>query len=105
MDPNTNSITSRNSVLNMIDLAGSEKLNETESNSGETGYINKSLFALANVINKLAEGKKKHIPYRDSKLTRLLSMALGGNSYITVICNVSPSATNFYQTLSTLRFA
>ena len=46
-----------------------------------------------------------HIPYRDSKLTRLLSMALGGNSLITVICNVSPSANNFFQTLSTLRFA
>ena len=105
MDPDTNSITSRNSILNMVDLAGSEKLHETESQSGETGYINKSLFVLANVINKLAEGKKMHIPYRDSKLTRLLSMALGGNSLITVICNVSPSANNFFQTLSTLRFA
>lgn len=102
---NDSDITTRYSVLNLVDLAGSEKLNESESQSGETGYINKSLFVLANVINKLAEGKKMHIPYRDSKLTRLLSMALGGNSFITIICCCSPSAISFFQTLSTLRFA
>ena len=65
------------SCLNLIDLAGSERINEYESKNittGETGYINKSLFVLAHVINKLAEnntGKKIHIPYRDSKLTIL----------------------------------
>ena len=99
------------SCLNLVDLAGSERINEYESKNvttGETGYINKSLFVLANVINKLAEnnqGKKIHIPYRDSKLTRLLSQALGGNSLTTIICTVSPAAFNYYQTLSTLRFA
>ena len=100
---------SRFSCLNLIDLAGSERISEYESKnegSGETGYINKSLFVLANVINKLAENKKNnHIPYRDSKLTRLLSQALGGNSLTTIICTVSPAAINYYQTLSTLRFA
>ena len=47
----------------------------------------------------------KHIPYRESKLTRILSLALGGNSLTTIICTVSPALMNFYQTLSTLRFA
>ena len=103
--------TNKYSCLNLIDLAGSERINEYESKNvttGETGYINKSLFVLAHVINKLAEnnqGKKIHIPYRDSKLTRLLSQALGGNSLTTIICTVSPAALNYYQTLSTLRFA
>ena len=102
---------SKYSCLNLIDLAGSERINEYETKNittGETGYINKSLFVLANVINKLAEnpqGKKIHIPYRDSKLTRLLSQALGGNSLTTIICTVSPASINYYQTLSTLRFA
>jgi hypothetical protein len=65
----------RYSMLNLVDLAGSERLNEFDNKSdtlGETGYINKSLFILSNVINKLAEGKSTHIPYRDSKLTRIL---------------------------------
>ena len=102
---------SKYSCLNLIDLAGSERINEYETKNittGETGYINKSLFVLANVINKLAEnpqGKKIHIPYRDSKLTRLLSQALGGNSLTTIICTISPASINYYQTLSTLRFA
>ena len=95
--------------MNLVDLAGSERLNEFEVRGnemmGETGHINKSLFVLANVINKLAEGKKKHIPYRDSKLTRILGDALGGNSLAAIICTVSPAAMNFHQTLSTLRFA
>ena len=64
------------SCLNLVDLAGSERLHENETKSdviGETGYINKSLFTLAKVVNKLAKsGQSKHIPYRDSKLTRLL---------------------------------
>ena len=74
-------------------------------NNNETGYINKSLFALSNVINKLSENKNNYIPYRDSKLTRLLSVALGGGSLVSIICNISPSANNFFQTVSTLRFA
>lgn len=94
--------------MNLVDLAGSERLSEYDNkkdNNGETGHINKSLFILANVINKLAEDKHTHIPYRDSKLTRILSNALGGNSLTAIICNVSPAAINHYQTLSTLRFA
>lgn len=96
------------SMLNLVDLAGSERLNEFDCKSdhlGETGYINKSLFVLSNVINKLAEGKSAHIPYRDSKLTRILQMALGGNSLTAIICTISPASINYYQTLSTLRFA
>jgi hypothetical protein len=99
----------RFSTLNLVDLAGSERLNEFEVRQpellGETGHINKSLFILANVVNKLAEGKRQHIPYRDSKLTRILSEALGGNSLASIICTVSPAGMNFHQTLSTLRFA
>lgn len=99
----------RYACLNLVDLAGSERLNEFDSKSttqtGEAGYINKSLFVLAHVVNKLAEGKTKHIPYRDSKLTRILSMALGGNSLASIICTISPAAMNYQQTLSTLRFA
>ena len=101
----SNISTTKNSILNLVDLAGSEKLTQGKNSNSETGYINKSLFVLANVINKLAEGKNNYIPYRDSKLTRLLSVALGGNSLITIICNVSPSASNYFQTLSTFRFA
>ena len=101
------------SCLNLVDLAGSERINERENQKkhiGETGYINKSLFMLTNVINKLAENssninKKVYIPYRDSKLTRLLSQSLGGNSLTTIICTISPAMMNYYQTLSTLRFA
>ena len=98
----------KHSMLNLIDLAGSERLTEFEHKRdtlGETGHINKSLFILSNVINKLAEGKHSHIPYRDSKLTRILSMALGGNSLTAIICTISPASVNHYQTLSTLRFA
>ena len=99
----------RYACLNLVDLAGSERLNEFDSKNltqvGEAGYINKSLFVLAHVVNKLAEGKTKHIPYRDSKLTRILSMALGGNSLASIICTISPAAMNYQQTLSTLRFA
>ena len=95
--------------LNLVDLAGSERLNEFEVKGqeqlGETGHINKSLFILSNVINKLAEGRQQHIPYRDSKLTRILSQALGGNSLSAIICTISPAAMNLNQTLSTLRFA
>lgn len=99
-----------------MDLAGSERLQDEDKGSEaneETAYINKSLFVLSNVISKLARPKKKysrflcsaHVPFRDSKLTRLLSSALNGNSLTMVICTLSPAAMNFCQTLSTLRFA
>ena len=107
-DNEKNAIRNKYSLLNLVDLAGSERINKEERNNNynnETGYINKSLFALSNVINKLSENKNNYIPYRDSKLTRLLSVALGGGSLVTIICNISPSANNFFQTVSTLRFA
>ena len=89
----------KHSMMNLVDLAGSERLNEFDYKSdtlGETGFINKSLFILSNVINKLAEGKSGHIPYRDSKLTRILQMALGGNSLTAIIATCSPASCNYY---------
>ena len=109
MDEENNAVYNKYSLLNLVDLAGSERVNKDENsnvvNNNETGYINKSLFALSNVIKKLSENKNIHIPYRDSKLTRLLSVALRGGSLVTIICNISPSASNYFQTVSTLRFA
>jgi alpha-tubulin suppressor-like RCC1 family protein len=96
----------RASVFNLVDLAGSERLNDSGSSSvTETSHINKSLFVLTKVINKLADGPVGHIPYRDSKLTRILSNALGGNSLTAIICTIAPAAANISLSLSTLRFA
>lgn len=93
--------------LFLVDLAGSEKVGKTGA-SGQTleeaKKINKSLSALGNVINSLTDGKSQHIPYRDSKLTRILQESLGGNSRTTLIINCSPSSYNDSETLSTLRF-
>eukprot|EP00742_Colponemidia_sp_Colp-10_P009911 GILJ01010847.1.p1 GENE.GILJ01010847.1~~GILJ01010847.1.p1 ORF type:complete len:1320 (+),score=209.23 GILJ01010847.1:152-4111(+) len=109
LDPNTNlplRSAIKFSTLNLVDLAGSERISESGASSlGETGHINKSLFVLANVINKLAEGRRGHVPYRDSKLTRILQSALGGNSLTVIICTVSPALANVNLTHSTLRFA
>src|SRR6195952_3273084 len=91
----------------LVDLAGSEKVGKTGA-SGQTleeaKKINKSLSALGMVINNLTDGKSSHIPYRDSKLTRILQESLGGNSRTTLIINCSPSSYNDQETLSTLRF-
>ena len=93
--------------LFLVDLAGSEKVGKTGA-SGQTleeaKKINKSLSALGMVINSLTDGKSTHIPYRDSKLTRILQESLGGNSRTTLIINCSPSSYNAEETLSTLRF-
>ena len=93
--------------LFLVDLAGSEKVGKTGA-SGQTleeaKKINKSLSALGMVINSLTDGKSTHIPYRDSKLTRILQESLGGNSRTTLIINCSPSSYNDQETLSTLRF-
>ncbi|CAG8567315.1 5047_t:CDS:10 [Diversispora eburnea] len=93
--------------LSLVDLAGSEKVGKTGA-SGQTleeaKKINKSLSALGMVINALTDGKSTHIPYRDSKLTRILQESLGGNSRTTLIINSSPSSFNEAETLSTLRF-
>ncbi|KAG7452472.1 kinesin heavy chain [Guyanagaster necrorhizus] len=93
--------------LYLVDLAGSEKVGKTGA-SGQTleeaKKINKSLSALGMVINALTDAKVKYIPYRDSKLTRILQESLGGNSRTTLIINCSPSSYNEAETLSTLRF-
>lgn len=93
--------------LFLVDLAGSEKIGKTGA-SGQTleeaKKINKSLSALGMVINSLTDGKSSHVPYRDSKLTRILQESLGGNSRTTLIINCSPSSYNDVETLGTLRF-
>jgi len=102
------------SLINLVDLAGSEKAGQTGAQGDrlkEGCAINKSLSALGNVIEKLADrstGKAKAnavIPYRDSKLTRLLQNALGGSSKTVMICAISPASSNYEETLSTLRYA
>eukprot|EP00923_Selenidium_pygospionis_P020368 GHVN01035228.1.p2 GENE.GHVN01035228.1~~GHVN01035228.1.p2 ORF type:complete len:749 (-),score=119.75 GHVN01035228.1:1109-3355(-) len=94
--------------LYLIDLAGSEKLSKTgaEGMTMEEGkLINKSLSCLGNVINALTNPKGRgHIPYRDSKLTRVLQDSLGGNSQTCLICTASPALDNEAETLSTMRF-
>ena len=93
--------------LFLVDLAGSEKVGKTGA-SGQTleeaKKINKSLSALGMVINSLTDGKSTHVPYRDSKLTRILQESLGGNSRTTLIINCSPASYNEQETISTLRF-
>jgi len=96
----------RGAKLTLVDLAGSEKVGKTGA-AGQTldeaKSINKSLSALGNVINALTTSGA-HIPYRDSKLTRLLSDSLGGNSRTLLIVTGSPSSSNVDETISTLRF-
>ncbi|XP_067012644.2 uncharacterized protein [Anabrus simplex] len=93
--------------LLMIDLAGSERGAVTGGKGKrfcEGSNINKSLLALGNCVNALADGQK-HIPYRDSKLTRLLKDSLGGNCKTVMIANVSPSSKTFEETFNTLNYA
>ncbi|KAJ2461222.1 hypothetical protein GGF42_000336 [Coemansia sp. RSA 2424] len=93
--------------LFLVDLAGSEKVGKTGATGQtleEAKKINKSLSALGMVINALTDGKSTHIPYRDSKLTRILQESLGGNSRTTLIINCSPSSFNSAETVGTLRF-
>ncbi|XP_018329518.1 kinesin-like protein KIF3A [Agrilus planipennis] len=94
--------------LNLVDLAGSERLIRTQATGDglkEATNINQSLSVLSNVIATLAEGKGGHVPYRSSKLTRLLQNSLGGNSKTTIIATVSPASMDFEETHSTLRYA
>ena len=97
------------SKLNLVDLAGSERADKTGASGKhlkEGAAINKSLSALGNVINALSSGTRGgHIPYRDSKLTRLLQESLGGNSRTVMIATISPAADNYEETLSTLKYA
>jgi kinesin family protein 5 len=103
----TVSLESKTGKLFLVDLAGSEKVKKTGAQGKlleEAKNINKSLSCLGNVINALTDGKSRYIPYRDSKLTRMLQDSLGGNSRTTLIINCSPSTYNDFETLSTLRF-
>lgn len=96
-------------TLSIIDLAGSERASATK-NRGERllegANINKSLLALGSCINALCDPRKKnHVPYRNSKLTRLLKFSLGGNCRTVMIVCVSPSSQHFDETQNTLRYA
>jgi centromeric protein E len=96
----------RVSTLHFVDLAGSERMAQagTKGQRAKEGmHINKSLLFLGVVISRLSEGEK-YIPFRDSKLTRMLQSSLGGNSRTAIICNVSPALSNLDHTISTLRF-
>uniref|UniRef100_T1J1J4 Kinesin-like protein n=1 Tax=Strigamia maritima TaxID=126957 RepID=T1J1J4_STRMM len=88
--------------LNLVDLAGSERQGERLK---EATKINLSLSALGNVISALVDGKSSHIPYRDSKLTRLLQDSLGGNAKTVMVANIGPASYNYDETLTTLRYA
>ncbi|KAI0164704.1 kinesin-domain-containing protein [Xylariaceae sp. FL1272] len=114
----------RVSTLSLIDLAGSEKAAETKERRQEGSHINKSLLTLGTVISKLSEHKEKegkgvekdstkHLPYRDSKLTRLLQGALSGNSLVSILCTIQTGSagsaasanTHATETINTLKFA
>ncbi|KAG0584179.1 hypothetical protein KC19_3G191000 [Ceratodon purpureus] len=98
--------------LHLVDLAGSERAKRTGADGlrfREGVHINKGLLALGNVISALGDDKKRkeggHVPYRDSKLTRLLQDSLGGNSSTVMIACVSPADSNAEETLNTLKYA
>ncbi|KAJ8595149.1 kinesin-domain-containing protein [Rhizopogon salebrosus TDB-379] len=97
------------SVLSLIDLAGSEKATSDKERTREGKYINTSLLTLGSVIGTLAENASKnkndHVPYRNSKLTRLLQPSLSGDARISVICTINPDANAVPESTSTLLFA
>ena len=92
----------------MVDLAGSERIAKTGATGDrlkEATKINLSLSTLCHVISSLTDPKSTYIPYRDSKLTRLLQDSLGGNTKTVMIANVGPADYNFDETMNTLRYA
>ncbi|XP_056404253.1 kinesin-like protein KIF3B [Hyla sarda] len=94
--------------LNLVDLAGSERQTKTGAQGErlkEATKINLSLSALGNVISALVDGRSTHIPYRDSKLTRLLQDSLGGNAKTVMVANIGPASYNVEETLTTLRYS
>ncbi|KAM4646725.1 LOW QUALITY PROTEIN: kinesin-like protein KIF17 [Amazona ochrocephala] len=98
----------RAAKLNLVDLAGSARQSKTGAMGErlkEAIKINLSLSALGNVISALVDGKCKHVPYRDSKLTRLLQDSLGGNTKTLMVVCLSPADNNYDESLSTLRYA
>ncbi|XP_050551937.1 kinesin-like protein Klp68D isoform X2 [Spodoptera frugiperda] len=93
--------------LNLVDLAGSERQRKTGASAErlrEASRINQALSSLGNVISALAENSP-HVPYRDSKLTRILQDSLGGNSKTIMIANIGPASYNYDETITTLRYA
>ncbi|KAM9648527.1 kinesin-like protein KIF9 isoform 1-T4 [Morphnus guianensis] len=97
-----------NSKINLIDLAGSERLSKTGSEGQvlkEATYINKSLSFLEQIIIALADPKRDHIPFRQSKLTHVLKDSLGGNCNTVLVANICGEAVHVEETLSSLRFA
>ncbi|KIJ17540.1 hypothetical protein PAXINDRAFT_73078 [Paxillus involutus ATCC 200175] len=97
------------SVLSLIDLAGSEKATSDKERTREGKYINTSLLTLGSVIGTLAENAAKnktdHVPYRNSKLTRLLQPSLSGDARISVVCTINPDVNAVTESTSTLQFA
>ncbi|XP_043477785.1 kinesin-like protein KIF3A isoform X2 [Leptopilina heterotoma] len=94
--------------LHLVDLAGSERQSKTKASGvrlREATKINLSLSTLGNVISALVDGQSSHVPYRNSKLTRLLQDSLGGNSKTLMCANISPADLNYDETISTLRYA
>ena len=94
--------------LNLVDLAGSERQAKTGATGDrlkEATKINLSLSALGNVISALIDGKSTYVPYRDSKLTRLLQDSLGGNAKTVMVANLGPASYNYDESLTTLRYA
>ncbi|CAN1190541.1 Kinesin-like protein KIN-7G [Linum perenne] len=95
-------------TVNFIDLAGSERASQAMSAGmrlKEGCHINRSLLTLGTVIRKLSKGRNGHIPFRDSKLTRILQSSLGGNARTAIICTMSPARTHVEQSRNTLLFA
>ncbi|XKL68990.1 hypothetical protein PGB90_006759 [Kerria lacca] len=107
-DLNTSKSQVRVGKLNLVDLAGSERQTKTGATGDrlkEASKINLSLSALGNVISALVDEKCQYIPYRDSKLTRLLQDSLGGNSKTLMVANIGPASYNYDESLTTLRYA
>lgn len=102
-------VTYRQAKLSLVDLAGSEKMDAglriSKGHFKELRSINQSLSTLGNVVSALSEKGRTHVPYRDSKLTRLLQDSLGGNTRTTIIACVNPIAGQTHETVNTLQFA
>ncbi|KAF1326517.1 Kinesin-like protein, partial [Globisporangium splendens] len=106
-DPSDGHVITKYGKVSFVDLAGSERLKETKSsNTEETSNVNKSLLTLGKVVSALASKTNANfIPYRDSKLTKLLMYSLGGNSLTLMVACVSPSSIALEDTLGTLNYA
>jgi kinesin family protein 5 len=104
---NSKDFSQKTGKLYLVDLAGSEKVGKTGATGQtlkEAQMINQSLSCLGMVIKALTDGVSSHVPYRDSKLTRILQESLGGNSKTTLIIAASPAFDNIDETVSTLQF-